>query len=548
MIESLNVKNVALVEEVQLYFSEGLNIISGETGAGKSILLDALTFVLGSRPDREFIRHGASQAIVEALITVTDPRNVSALKEFGVELDENSQFLISRAINKQGRGSCKINGKSVTVGMLKEVSRLLADIHGQHEHQSLLSVANHIRLLDQFCEIDEDKTWLADTLDRYKEIIREIKYVTGNEKDRAARLEILNYQANEIKAARLKPDEEEELTLRRKTLNAADKIYKNAQLALAILKESNISGAAELLKDLSSFSATCEELAIRLEETAELVNEVTHDLLTFADGLDNETQTIEDVELRLDVIYRLKKKYGLTLADVLAHYENVTRELAEISRADEKLARLNAEKKKRASQMLGLSNRISEVRKTQGQMLSAEIIEALKFLGMENASFEVNISRLNGFTSGGFDHVEFMISPNAGEPLKPLATTASGGEMSRVMLALKSVIAEADPIESFIFDEIDAGVSGRTAQQVAEKLRALAENHQIICITHLPQIAAMADSHFLIEKLTDGKKTVTMVNKLKGDALIAELARLIGGAKITDATLTAAAELKSLAR
>jgi DNA repair protein RecN (Recombination protein N) len=559
MIDHLHIKNVALIEEADIQFHDGLNILSGETGSGKSILIDSITFLLGERPGKDFLRSGAEQGLVEGLIIVGDPRNRLALKEMGVELDEEGQLFLARTMTDQGRTICKLNGRSLSINMLRAISSLLVDVHGQHEHQSLLNPARHIELLDQFCgeSVGKGKESLAVILKNYRDIIKQSKSIAGSARDREARMELLQFTVDEIKSAGLKPDEEEMLLKRRMVLNASEKIYSNANEALALLKGAEdasgssaleaIARSAALLNEISQLDSGQSALALQLEEIMDMLSDTLKDLQRYAEGIQDDPKAIEETEERLDLIYRLKKKYGGGIKEILDHYAKALAELDFIKGSEERLVKLNQEKKKQASLMMSLSNQISAERKAQASSIQSEIEAVLKDLGMKSARFEIQIERKNEFGPDGFDKVEFLISPNPGEPLKPLAKIASGGEMSRIMLALKTIMADADSIETFIFDEIDSGVSGRTAQQVAEKLSFISKGHQILCITHLPQIAAMADSHYLIEKRSDEKKTTTRICELNRESMISELARLIGGAKITEATLKAAAEMKQLA-
>jgi DNA repair protein RecN (Recombination protein N) len=366
-------------------------------------------------------------------------------------------------------------------------------------------------------------------------------------------MEILQYQFAEISEANIQPDEEDTLNARKAVLSSVGRLSKNTRETLSRLTGEDNSAASliaagvGLLREAGTADPYCGELSNQLADIQDLLADLIKDLSRYTETLRDDPRALEEIEERLDLLYRLKKKYGGAISDVLEHHERVKAELENLSNAEQDLKRLNTEKKKLASGMLAVSERISQKRKEHAARIQAEIESALKFLGMRHARFEARIERKNEFTSDGFDRVEFMISPNPGEPLKPLAKTASGGEMSRVMLAIKSVIADADSIETFIFDEIDTGVSGRTAQQVAEKLRVISKKQQILCITHLPQIAAMADSHYLIEKKSDDSRTRTYIHELTRDGQINELARLIGGARITGATLNAAEEMKVMA-
>ena len=553
MLSQLHIKNVALITEADISFQKGLNVLSGETGAGKSILIDSILFLLGAKPNKDFIRNGAQTASVDGLIKVVNPQNSIAASALGIEPDGDGIIFISRTLNEQGRSVCRINGRVVSAGILREVSSLLVDIHGQHEHQSLLNPAMHIKLLDQFCDIESDKSELAESLNGYREIIRSIKTLEGGAHNYADRKEILQYQVDEISDAGIKPGEEETLSKRKAILSSIERLSKNSRKTLDCLKGDEDSASALIaagigfLKEIEASDARLAVMTGQLTEIQDLLTDVIKELYAYTESLNNDPNTLEEIEERLDLIYRLKRKYGGSVAEILAHQQRIKMELDKLSNVEQDLKRLNTEKKKKAAEMLAISEKISQKRKNRAIHIQREIESALKFLGMQHARFEVLIVRKNEFTAEGFDKVEFMISPNLGEPLKSLAKTASGGEMSRVMLSIKSVIADADAIETFIFDEIDSGVSGRTAQQVAEKLRVISKKQQVLCITHLPQIAAMADNHYLIEKKFLDNKTQTYIHELERDQQIMELARLIGGAQITEATLKAAEEMKDMA-
>jgi len=554
MLNHLHIKNVALIEEADISFHVGLNILSGETGAGKSILIDSILFLLGARPSKDFIRTGAQSAYVEGLVAIVNPSNHSAVVSMGFDPDDEGNLFISRTLSDHGRSTCRLNGRSISVGMLREISSFLVDIHGQHEHQSLLNPTMHVKLLDQFCDIEADKAELSNFLSQYRDIIRSIKEIEGSGHNRQSSIDILQFQFDEINDANIKPNEEESLGQRKAVLSSVGRLSKYINKAQGLLTgdddsaSSRIAAGVGLLQEAEALDGNLDEMLGNLTEIQDLLADLVRGLSSYSENLRDDPNELEEIEERLDQLYKLKKKYGGSIAMVLAHQEQVKAELDKMKNAGDELKRLNAEKKKCAAQMMLVCERISQKRKARAVDLQNEIESALKFLGMRHARFAVEVARKNEFTPDGFDRVEFMISANPGEPLKPLASTASGGEMSRVMLAIKSVVADADTVETFIFDEIDTGVSGRTAQQVAEKLWAISKKQQVLCITHLPQIAAMADSHYLIEKRSDHNKTQTLISELSREQQISELARLIGGAQITDATLKAAEEMKDMAK
>jgi len=558
MLENLQIKNAALIDEAELEFSQGLNILTGETGAGKSILIDSINFLLGERAGKDFIRSGRNEAQVSGIIYVGHEQTAEAMASMGVEVDDDGRLLLWRSIASTGKGSCRINGRAVTLSLLREISGMLVDVHGQHQHQSLLDQQKHMGLLDRFCgdELEKEKEKLREAVGQYRSILKSIQKISSDEKDRNARMEMLLFQTGEIEEVKLRPNEEEHLIKRKSFLSGMESLKENTVEALTRLRgrqgeedgalelisraADNLTALAEVDKDKEALRSELAEIETRLEE---VVRELDH----YSDGFDYDPEELNNIEERLDAIERLKRKYGGTVGSVLAHYESCMAQLENISNSQDKLKDLASEKKKFGQAIASLCEKISEIRKSAGVRIQRQIEEALRDLGMKSVRFEILIERKKEFNENGFDRVEFLISPNPGEPLRPLAKIASGGEMSRVMLALKTVLAEADQIETFIFDEIDTGVSGRTAQQVAEKLAFLGRSHQILCITHLPQIASMSDRHFLIEKKTEEEHTFTTVKELDQENSAMELSRLIGGAKITDATRKAASEMKQMA-
>jgi DNA repair protein RecN (Recombination protein N) len=553
MISHLRICDVALIREVEIDFGPGLNILTGETGAGKSILVDSINFLLGERPVRDFIRSGAESASVTGILEITDESVTNALTQLGFA-PEDGQLMLSRAMTGN-KSVCRVNGRTVAVGMLKEISALLVDVHGQHEHQSLLNTDKQLGLLDQFCDLTGLKQQLDAYIKSYREYGKALRALSGLGNQREARLEIIGFQRDEIKNAGLQKDEEETLNARRKRLGGLDKLVKLTSASLSLLDGGEgeqtaldqIGKALVFLQEIAEYDTERGGLADTLAEAATLVNDVAGELRDYAEELDADPQELERVEARLDAIYRLKKKYGATLADVISYGEKMDAEYERLVNAEQEINSLQAKRRGITREIAAVCAKMTAIRKRQAEVIERQITGVLTELGMKNARFKIDIQPKPAFGADGNDRVEFMISPNLGEPLKPLARIASGGEMSRMMLAVKTVLADADKIATLIFDEIDAGVSGRTAQQVAEKLNAVAKNKQLLCITHLPQIAAMADTHFLIEKTTRDDATVTSVRALDRDEIIGELARLTGGAVITEATRKAAGEMKEQA-
>ena len=544
MITHLKIQNVALINEVEVNFAPGLNILTGETGAGKSILVDSINFLLGGRLGRDFIRSGAEFAHVEGIVEAAD--------------ENGEEIMLERTMQTAtGKSVCKINGRTVTAAILKDTASQLVNLHGQHEHQSLLDPAKQLNLLDGFCEgIFSCKTELEGLLMRYRDINKALKALTGMGNQRQEQIDMWRYQLEEIERAALKPGEEDELTARRTRLSGLEKLSKNTASALVLLDSGDettgqlsatdqAARALSLVAEIAKLDPARADLHERLAETSALLTDITADLRSYMHELDADPQELETIESRLDIIYRLKKKYGASLDAVLKKQQELAQNLDNIENSEAEIKRLQSEKRTATLEITTLCDKMNTIRAENATKISAEITAILQDLGMEKAIFNIEISRKTAFSPDGNDQVEFMISPNPGEPSKPLRKIASGGEMSRVMLAIKTVMA--DNVSTVIFDEVDAGISGRTAQQVAEKLMRVSRRQQILCITHLPQIAAMADTHFLIEKSTDADRTTTSVKPLSHDDAINELARLTGGAQITPATMQAAREMKELA-
>ncbi|MCL2618623.1 MAG: DNA repair protein RecN [Defluviitaleaceae bacterium] len=565
MLQSLHIKNIALIEEAELRVGEGLNILSGETGAGKSMIIDSLGLILGGKADKDIVRAGQDTAMVTAVFDIGQARR-GLLTELGADIGDDDMLIITRQVSAAGKGSCRINGTAATATMLKQIGAVLVDIHGQHEHQSLSSQPKHMALLDKFAETAAApvKDKLAEAVRSYREVSRKIAAM-GEGHAAAKRLEMLTYQEAEIEGANLAEWEEQRLENRRDALVNSVKIRELAVSVLELLHQSETSGTAldhvtkaeAQMQELAKLDAATAGMLEALSGVAAALGEACRDIHAYAETLtDREdgaargagTAEIDRIEARLDQLHGIKKKYGGSVAAALEHLERVKTEIQELRGASARLDQLNAEKRGLTKLVSEACGELSEVRKRYAEVITAGVGAALADLGMPDAVFEVEITRGSAFGANGFDRVEFMLSANKGEPPKPLAKIASGGEMSRVMLALKSVLADTDDIGTFIFDEIDSGISGRTAQMVAEKLSGLARGRQIICITHLPQIAALADTHFLIEKYSEADRTRTSVTALGEEDCVHELARLTGGAKITEATMAAAREMKRQGR
>ena len=557
MIEHIDIQNVALIKAGSIDFSEKLNIISGETGAGKSMVIDAINFMLGKRAGKDFIRLGEDKAVVSGLFTICSDEVAVEIEEKGIELGEDRSILIERVITDSGKSSIKANGKTISLAILKDISDLLVDIHGQHDHQSLLNPAKHMEILDAFCpeDLKAIKLQLSEYLKEYKTLSKKATDIISKSGKSGEKLDNIKFEIDEIEGAKLYVEEEETLNERHKTLLHSEKLKENSSKILDTLYndmdgESVLAMLHHVLRMAGEIADMDKEAAYIFESLQGIsidLEDLKRDVSAYSEGIDNNGFELKEVEARLELIYSLKRKYGRSVPDILDYMENAKEEYSSLINADKILAGINGRRKALNTEIIEACENLRETRKKTAKNISGQIESILKELGMKDAAFEISVEQKKEFGANGNDNVTFLISPNLGEPLKELSKIASGGEMSRVMLAMKTVISTVDNIETFIFDEIDTGVSGRTAQKVAEKLCLIASNQQIICITHLPQIAAMGDAHLLIEKITDEDRTLTKVNNLEREGQVKEIARLLGGAKITDAVLANADELKNMA-
>ena len=563
MINCLRIQNVAIIEEVEVFFAPGLNILTGETGAGKSIVVDSIGFLLGGRPARDFVRTGADFAHVEGIIEV-GRENEKELEALGV-FASDGQIMLSRTMQAQ-KSICRINGRTVTAALLKDVATIFVDLHGQNEHQSLLDTSKQLELVDGFCggEMQELKETLGEYLGEYRKANKALRAIVGVGDERTKQIELLRYQLMEITIAKLKKGEEEELLHKKNRLAGSEKLLTNTLGAIWLIFEAEngdsgmvpastlVGDALKHTNELQKLDPGMEGVHTRLEGIHSELLEIGYELGNYREKLDCEPGELERVESRLDFLYHIKKKYGNTIEDVLSKKVDLEMQLEKLENSEIEVKNLKKRLRELTEQIVGVCASMNAKRQEAADYISGEVTKILHEVGMEDASFRVEIIEKKAFGADGNSEAEFRISPNPGEPLKQLRRIASGGEMSRVMLAIKTVMAEVDRVSTVIFDEVDAGISGRTAQKVAEKLAAVSKLRQILCITHLPQIAAMADIHFQIEKSVlekdDTVRTVTTVNNLPPDKAVSELARLIGGRSITDSTMKAAREMKVEAR
>ncbi len=553
MLQNLHVRNLALIDETEVEFGEGLNILTGETGAGKSILIGSIHLALGGKVSRDMLRENADSALVELTFTVEHPHQVEALGALDV-VPEEGQVLLTRRITA-GRSVCRINGETVSAAVMQRAASVLIDIHGQQEHQSLLVRRNHLRYLDAWAkqELEEKKAALAACYRLYTDRKRRLEEASLDGEQRARELSFLQYEIREIAEANLVPGEDEALEADFRRLANGRKILE----AMGECREACADGtdnaservgrAVRVLQPVTEFDEEVAALSRQLEEIDSLLSDFNRDLAGYRDRFDFSEERFAETEERLNLINDLKAKFGRTIGEILQQKEQKEAEAEKLENYEAYRSELAGELAETERELTALSREVSEIRHAAAETFAAEIREALVALNFLDVRFSVELERLDHYTADGWDEARFFISTNPGEPLRPLDAVASGGELSRIMLAIKTVLAGNDDIETLIFDEIDAGISGRTAQKVAEKIRGIARDHQVLCITHLPQIAAMADRHFLIEKTADASSTISEIRLLTRKESIDELARMLGGAKITETVFENAREMKEMA-
>lgn len=553
MLVSLHVKNFAIINEVEVYFKNNLNILTGETGAGKSIIIDSINCALGARVSKDILRSGADYALVELVFDTEDRAVHEAMNRLDIPINDN-QIIISRKI-MPNRSIYRLNGENVPGSTITSIAEMLIDIHGQHEHQSLLHKTKHLEIVDRFAkdEIGTLKQELQEVYKAYISLKHEYDNAGIDEEKRLREISFLEYEANEIRSAALVEGEDEELMTLYKKYSNAHTISEGLQTVYNLTgydtgqAGDNMGRAVRQLTKLVEYDNELGELLAQATDVEELLNDFNRDLSQYLSGLDNNEEELYEITKRLDLINHLKQKYGSDIGQIHNYLEECEKKLERYRDYDAYMEKLRISLKVEEDKLNELSGRLSEIRKRKGKELTSRIKEALIDLNFLDVKFDISFSKNASNSSNGFDDAEFIISTNPGEELKSLSRVASGGELSRIMLGIKSVLAENDDIETLIFDEIDTGISGRTAQKVSEKLSELAVHHQIICITHLAQIASMADAHFIIEKQTDGITTETIIRELNNDEMIDELARILGGAAITDRVIDNAKEMKELA-
>ena len=546
MLSLLHIENIAVIECAQIAFDRGFNVLTGETGAGKSIVIDAISAILGQRAYRDMIRTGTNKASVRAVFT--DVPEFSWFEEFGVPYE--SETIIQREVFLDGKNVCRVNGTLVTVSILNKLGLQLINIHGQHDSASLFDENNHLTYLDSFSDNTALREQYAQAYRQVADLRREIDRMTMDEGEKLRRMETLRYQIDEINKAELTAGEDDELEARRKLLQNAEKLSDGIHAAVENLYGGDdTDGAAALLADaerelarLSRYTDAFDALHEKVADLMYQVQDVAEEIRDARDDLSYSADELERVESRLDIIHRLRRKYGATCADILDYLDRAVQELDEIEFADDHLERLKGKLKKAEQVAWEAAIVLRENRQAGAKALSERILDELAQLDMPRVQFSCELTEL-ALTPSGADSVAFYMSANAGEALKPMSKVASGGELARIMLAMKNVLAEQDQIATLVFDEVDTGVSGRAAQKVAEKLRSVARSKQVLCVTHLPQLAALGDTHLLIAKQEREGRTYTSVTSLDIEGRKKELARIIGGANITETTLKSAEEM-----
>lgn len=552
MLSNLQIENIAVIKSASIDFENGFNVMTGETGAGKSIVIDSLNAILGERTSRELIRSGADSASVCAEFQNVGDNVKNELEKLGIEKDDT--LIVSRKLTPDGKNVCRINGMPATVSMLKALGVQLVNIHGQLDNQSLLSPETHCSFIDKLAGSGRELNEFKELYSLYIKKENELKSLNTDVNEKNRRLDILNYQIEEIQKADIRPGEKDELTEKLGFLRNAEKVLDLLHTAYAALNgDGEMPGAADVAADAASKLLSAADYSSDFTETANGVNDAAMNLSAYTEelrdkiySLDYDPNETERAEERLDVIYRLSQKYGDSEADILAYLENAEKERDALSFSDERAEQLRAETEKAYNEALAAAKKLSEIRIEAGKKFSADVERELAFLDMPSVKFIVNDS-VGELYENGIDNIEFLLSANAGEEPKPLSKIASGGELSRIMLAIKCVLSELDDIDTLIFDEIDSGVSGRAALKIAAKMKELSKTHQVICVTHLAQIAAFADEHKLISKEEKDGRTYTCIASLDYNGRKYELARIMGGLTVTQSILNSAEELLSSA-
>lgn len=554
MLLNLHVKNLALIEEVDVDFEKGLIVLTGETGAGKSLILGSVNIALGNKASKDMIRKGTDYSLVELTFSVSE-NCAKQLKKYDIYMEEDNIVTVTRKIS-EGRSISKINGETVNIKTLKNVMSLLIDIHGQHDHQSLLYTKNHLDILDKFAKdsILELKEQIKEEYSKYTKLIKKLEEFNIDEGQKAREIEFAEYEVNEIESANLKPEEDVQVEEEFKKLSNSKEIVSALSEIYNALSYETAGGLGDIINkavmDINSIKGMDEKISqfqTELYDIDNLCRELTSQIYDYNSGMDFNPEYVREVEERLDVINHLKLKYGNNIEEILRYKEEKEEYLEKLNNMTDEMESVKNQISELEGTLNNLCTKLSEQRKKAAKELEVLVKQALVDLNFIAVEFEIQITRKESIGENGFDNVEFMISTNPGESVKPLVKVASGGELSRIMLAIKSILATEDDIYTLIFDEIDTGISGQTAMKVAEKMAKISRNHQVICISHLSQIAAMADSHYLIKKTADENSTTTSIKKLTRRQSIEELVRINGGTGITEAGLIHATEMKDMA-
>ncbi|MTI48186.1 DNA repair protein RecN [Sporosalibacterium faouarense] len=555
MLLELNIENFAIIDNVNIHFSDGFNVLTGETGAGKSIIIDAVSMVLGGRAAKEFIRTGADKSVIEAVFSLKKTYDArKTLKHYGIDVGEDNTLIVTREIYSTGRSVSRVNGRTVTLNMLKELTDKLVDIHGQHEHQSLLNQESHINFIDSLGKniISDTKENILKDYNKVKSLKSNLGGLAFDEQERERKIDLLKFQLNEIDEAELKPNEEEKLMNNYKKISNVESIKKSIGSIIETMNSSDynqvsvldkLNSISGLLVNASKSDDNIEKYKETFDSAIYQLQEVVRDLRDYEDTLEYNPEKLQELEDRIAIITRLKRKYGNTIEEILQYRDDIDSELQSIINSEKEIIRINNEIKAIEKQIYENCYILTKERKKIAAAIEKDITKELKELNMPNVTFKISFKELDTYTKTGIDNVEFLISTNIGEPVKSLSKIVSGGEMSRIMLAFKTILAHVDHISCLIFDEIDTGISGRTAQVISEKIAEIARTHQVLCITHLPQIAAMSDTHFQISKVVHNRKTNTRIKKLTDIDRINELSRLLGGVDLTSTTKMHAKEM-----
>ena len=555
MLQELSIKDFAIIDEIQISFQPKMTVLTGETGAGKSIIIDALGLLAGGRGSTEFIRKGEKKAVIQGLFTLPREANTyNILEEYGID-SEDGQIILQRDLYRGGRNICRINGMMVNLATLRKVGETLIDIHGQNEHQELMKPENHIDLLDEYDKkTSELRNQYQVVYQNYRKLKLSMEKKEADEKAWAQRLDMLNFQVKEIEEAGLKINEEDELVEEKNKLDNFQAIYDALELSYQILSGEkidvvgNLGNAMNELSDVSDLSENLQEINTKISDAFYSLEDAARDISDELDSMEWNGERLNEIEERLELIHQLKRKYGDTIEDILHYHSRIEKELREMENAEQNSEKQERQLSEALEKVKELAIKLSKQRKKSAKKLEKMIHKQLSALYMDKAVFEVKFLNNSKLYSKGIDKVEFYIQTNLGEEMGPLAKIASGGELSRIMLALKTIFSQKMGVTSIIFDEVDTGVSGRVAQAIAEKISQISNNSQVLCITHLPQVAAIADNHYYISKSVNDGRTETSLEELDEKQKIREIARMLSGSEITELTLKHAEELIKMSK